>query len=298
MNPSSENASVSIFIRSGWAGRLSKAAGVTAAMAVLFCPAVPVCAVLRINQTAPAFALSDAAGRTVRFDEGNTTPTLLFFAKPGDTHTSETLSALRHMWGEEPELARGLTRYLLVSHVGADGQVRAIETMAGKDWRVLLDPNDRAYRDYLIIATPTLVLVGKSRRIEAAYAGYDLGLEDRLRRELARVLGVGLPPAARGEAPKADMSFQLGRRLFERGLWDHALPYYLKAKEEGPLTPQERCELAEIYIEINQPSEAIAILAPLEADKQVGERATLLLERARKTRVPATATPTPPKVAR
>jgi tetratricopeptide (TPR) repeat protein len=255
-------------------------------------------AVLQPGQDAPSFALKDTVGNVYHLDDKTSDPVLLLFAKPGDRHTTAALKALNNMFEKHPVLKQGLKRWVIISGSDAARQVEPIIVIAGGMWPILLDVKNDAYRAYRIIATPTVVVVGSNRRIEAINPGYDLGMEDTIRKALARVLSVSLPEGVLKESSKPNMILQMGRRMAARGLWERAAEYYAKAMEQEPLSLDAQIELAEIYLELQRVEEALKILNQISADSAGAARVKPLLKRAQAMKESCSETPKPPKVTR
>ncbi len=260
---------------------------------VLLGPAATALAVIQPGEPAPRLRLPDLAGRQHVIDGSTTDSLLMVFVKPDDHHTSAALAELGKMFTQWPQLGTGVRRLVVLSRVGDQLEPARRALAAHPGWTVLVDREDRAYRDYRMIATPTVVLVGPDRKVVAVHAGYDPGLIQDVRLELARLLGVELPATATGAPPPFSMELQLGRRMAARGLWERALHYYERAAEAGPLPPSARVELAVILIELERLDEAEALLTELGSKAPGAAAAARRLERAR-----AASPPPPPPVSR
>ncbi|MFH0794314.1 MAG: tetratricopeptide repeat protein, partial [bacterium] len=97
---------------------------------------------------------------------------------------------------------------------------------------------------------------------------------------------------------KPNFTLQMGRRMAARGLWDKALDYYLKAQTEEPLPAEAQIELAEIYLKLERPDQAIEILNRIPPEGPEAARVAPLMERARELKAAPTTGNKPPKVTR
>jgi hypothetical protein len=265
-------------------------------------PAGAAQAVIQPGEPAPPFTLQDLEGRTQCLDRQTSDVVLLLFVKPDDEHSSAALVDLMRMFERNPTLEAGLRRLMIVSRIGGR-EIESSPTLKffssfTSRWPVLLDRDDRLYRAYKIIATPTIVIVGPDRRAAAVHPGYDPGLIQDVRLELARVLGRELPVAATATPPPPNMHLQLGRRLAERGLWERALSYYRKAAEAGPLPDQARLEIARIYLKLERYEEAISAAGEIGPDSPLAEEAAAVADRARQAQKEEQPPPEPPRVVR
>ena len=255
-------------------------------------------AVLQPGQDAPLFDSVDNVGNVYHLDDKTSDPVLLLFAKPGDRHTTAAVKALNNMFEKHPVLKQDLKRWIILSGSDAARHVEPVNAAAGGMWPILLDMQNEAYRAYRIIATPTVVVVGRDRRIDAINPGYDLGMEDTIRKALARVLSVSLPEGVLKEPSKPNMMLQMGRRMAARGLWERAAYYYGKAMEQESLSVDAQIELAEIYLELQCVEESLKILNQISADPSGAARVKPVLKRARALKGRRSETPKPPKVTR
>jgi tetratricopeptide (TPR) repeat protein len=255
-------------------------------------------AVLQPGEEAPSFDLKDSAGNVYHLDKKSSDVVLLVFVRTRDNNTSAALLALNNMFEKLPMLEEGLRRWIIISGVDAAREVTPIAAIAGRRWHILLDAEDAAYRAYKIIAAPTVVIVGRNRKVEAINPGYDLGMEDHVRRALAQALSVSLPEAIVKQPEKPNMTLQMGRRLAARGLWDDALQYYTRAMEQEPLSAEAQLELARIYVELQRADDAVKILNQIPKDSPAAAHVAPLLERARALKENRLETLNPPKVTR
>jgi peroxiredoxin len=281
-------------------GLLSMTVAISSALVMLITmlPVSYALAVLQPGQKAPSFELKDRADNVYRLDKKTSEPVLLVFVKPGDRHSSAALQALDNMVENLPSLKEGLWRWIIVSRIDTLKQAESVASITGPSWPLLLDLNDKVYKDYKIIATPTVVIVGRDRRVEAINPGYDLGMEDNIRKALARVLSVTLPEVVSKQPTKPNMNLQMGRRMAARGLWEKSLDYYTKAMEEEPLSAEALVELSGIYLELGRAEDAIRTLNQISADSPLSTRVDHLLERARALKEKRHETAKPPKVTR
>jgi tetratricopeptide (TPR) repeat protein len=289
------------------AHQLSHERGVLARVKVVVCMAIMLItilpaslaeAVLQVGENAPLFTLPDSTGHVLYLDKKTSEPVLLVFVSSHDRYTSSALDALNDMFKKHPILEQGLRRWIILSGADAARHVEQIKAIAGSAWPILIDAQNEVHRTYKIIATPTVVVVGKQRRVEAVNPGYDLGMEDALRKALAQALSVKLPEAVLKQPPKPNMMLQLGRRMAARGLWEHALRYYIKAMEQEPLSPDAQLELAEIYLEMERPEDALKILNEIPTDSPAAERVGPLRKRIQALKERGAETPKPPEITR
>ena len=194
-------------------------------------PAQAALAVLQPGDPAPPFVLKDTQGRSQRLDTSSTSPTLMVFIKPVDRYSIEAIKSLDDLFKRRPELGQGLTRWIVCSRMSAPAEAAAIARTAGTQWTVLLDSDDRIYERYRIIATPTVVLVGRDRTVKAANPGYDPNMENFLHEAIAKVLGLPLPKALPSQMPKSAMSIQMARRMASRGQYERA-PHLLRTSRK------------------------------------------------------------------
>lgn len=226
-------------------------------------------AALSPGERAPDFVLKDRDGRTVRYDVSITTPTLFLSLKPNEMYTSPTLGILANIFSKYPQLTRGLNRWIVVSRYQGERDLAFLDGMPLKEWVVLLDPDDVFYKGYKIIATPTITLVGSDHIVAAVHPGYDPSMAQDTRLAIAKVTGAQLPRTVSATPTKPNMTLEMARRLASRGLWDRAIHYYEKAKDEGPLAPEVQLEIAEAYLKMREPEKALEILkgvSPKEVD--------------------------------
>jgi len=251
--------------------------------AALALPAAGARAVIDVGETAPAFQLEDVRGRAHALDGQSSVPLVLVFAMPEDLYTSRALADLDAMFARDRALGVGLRRWVIFSRIRSGDTLARIQAVAKAHpaWTVLLDRRDAPYRDYWIVATPTVVLVGPDHKVAATHPGYDPALEQDVRLALARLLGVTLPEAATGTPAPPDMRLQMARRLAERGLYDRALPFYLKIAESGPLPPEAQLELAEVYLGLARLDEARALLDQAPKEGPLAARAAQIAARVR-----------------
>lgn len=270
-------------------------------VAVLVMTMLPVSfaqAVLQPGQDAPPLDLKESSGIVYHLDEKTSEPVLLVFARSQERYTTASLQALNDIFDKHPKLEQGLKRWVIFSGGDAAQGIEHIRSIAGQRWAIMLDPKNEMYQKYKIVATPTVVLVGQDRRIKAVNPGYDLGMENNVQNALAQVLSVSLPEALLKQPPKPNMMLQMGRRMAARGLWERAVEYYGKAMEHGPLSVDAQLELAQIYLEMERPDEAMRILNQIPSDSPAMARAEPLLKRARALKEKASETPQPPKIIR
>ena len=83
-----------------------------------------------------------------------------------------------------------------------------------------------------------------------------------------------------------------------RGLWHKALLYYLRVAETEELSPEIELELAEIYVELEQPDKALEILHQIPPGASERDQAAILIKRAMALKEERKDTPKPPKVTR
>ena len=284
--------------RRAWRG-LGRLALRLALWAALALPAAGARAVIGVGETAPSFTLQGLDGQVHAQDEKTSGNLLLLFIKPEERYTTETLASLDHIFTRIPQLARNLRRWIVVSRIqpGVDLGPLKKTLQASPGWNVLLDEDDALYNAYRIIATPTTVLVGSDRRVKATHPGYDPGLEQDVRLALAEQEGGTLPPTATRPAAPPDLQLQMGRRLAALGIYDRALKYYEQALNKGPLPPEVQLELAEVYLGLNRPDQAIQTLQAIPKDSPAAARVGPLLEQANKLKAGhPEATPRPPRI--
>jgi thioredoxin-like negative regulator of GroEL len=197
-----------------------------------------------------------------------------------------------------PGLRNGLNRWIVVSRYDPETDEAFLEHMRNKDWLTLLDPDSTFYVDYKIIATPTVTIAGAAGKVTAVHPGYDPGMIQDVRIELADLLGVTLPKAVSGAIEAPNMNLQMARRLAARGLYQRALSYYEKAAESGPLSPAAQLEIAEVYLKAGKPQEALKILAPLSVEQVDPDRLNALREQAKELQRSDSGELTPPKIYR
>lgn len=234
---------------------LQFAAFALVAMACLRAPA-QTHAMIEVGAEAPVIHLPDANGQAWSFDRVSTAPILLVFVKANDHYTSDAFSTIGQMLKDNPKLAENVKRWVVLSHAPENGQWKLANEPIPADWTVLLDEKMKAYVDYNIIATPTIFVIDGQREIFTAHAGYDTGIAQHLRLDLARLLGVTLPSAAIEKPPRPNMNLMIARRLAKRELWESALGYYQKAMAEEPLSDGVLCEVVEIYIQMDDTQNA------------------------------------------
>ena len=255
-------------------------------------------AVLTPGEPAPSVALKDIRGDLHTLDARTTAPTLLLFTKPGDRHTSEALAALNDLFAKHPGLRKDLRLWTVVSRMDGAAKAALARQPAPPEWTLLLDEADAAYRAYRIVATPTVVLVGRTQTVEAVNPGYDLGMEGRMTGEVARVMGFALPAPAPEKASRARMYVLMAGRMAARGLWEQALAHYEQAARDEPLPPDASLGMARACIEVGQLDRAETILRELPADAVDPEQVTLLTNRVRVLREAKPEPGQPPRVTR
>lgn len=236
-------------------------------------------AVLTPGEAPPPLALKDIQGELHTLDSKTTTPVLLLFTKLDDRHTSEALAALNNLFQKHPDLKENLRLWMIVSRMEGAAKTALAHQPLTPEWTLLLDETDVAYHAYRIVATPTVVLVGRNHLVEAVNPGYDLGMEDHMIKELARVMGVPLQAPTSEKSSKARMYLQMGRRMAARGLWEQALTHYQQVAKEEPLSPESELELAAIFIELRQLENAEEILKRLQTDPGFASRVAPLMAR-------------------
>jgi tetratricopeptide (TPR) repeat protein len=231
------------------------------------------------GEAATPLSLKDARGELHTLDSKTSGPALLLFTKPDDRHTSEALVALNDMLLKHPDLKKGLHLWVIASRMEGAAKTTLAPQLLAPGWTLLLDEADVAYHAYRIVATPTVVLVGRTQTIEAVNPGYDLGMEDHMTTELARVMGVTLQEPSSEKASKARMYVMMGRRMAARGLWEQALAHYEQAEKEEPLTPDAKLDMARSCIEVGQLDQAEEILNNLPADAVDSKQVAVLKDR-------------------
>lgn len=259
----------------------SPTAGVGLWMAIgLGClPAWAASALIAPGRAAPVFRLPDATGvEHELFAAGEVT--LIVFAKLIDRDTPSALDALDAALAKNEKLVLGVRRCLVFSRFEADEFASRGNELDRANWKVRLDPEDHAYRAYGIIATPSVVIVGKDGKIAAVHPGYDPGLAEHTRHALAKALGVNLPRSAVSTFPRPDLNIVMGRRLAGRKLWDRALPYYERARQTGKLSDGAILELSEVYIELDRAKDALSALDAISKESKLYGAALALIKRA------------------
>ena len=258
--------------------RLLRFAARIVLLSMMTLPAVAARAVIDVGEKAPAFKLTDLAGEVHTQDDAATTPLMLVFVKPDEKFTSETLHALDRMFLQTPDLGKGLRRMIVISRINPGDKLEHLRDVLKihKSWPALLDNDDMAYKAYHIIATPTMVMVGKDQKVAATHPGYDPGMEQAVRLALAKMLDVKLPEAATSKPAPPNMNLQMGRHLAKRGLYERALTYYEKAAKEAPLPPQSLVDLADIYLNLNELDKAGLVIDTLAAMPSMAAEATKL----------------------
>jgi tetratricopeptide (TPR) repeat protein len=226
--------------------------------------ATEVPAAIEVGAHAPMLDLVNEKGQQVIVGESFTSPTLFLFMKASDRYSSETIHALNEVFIKSPAIKDGVSRVAVFTRVKPGEVPPTLEFLRESEWTVLYDMKDAAFHDYLIIATPTTVLVGSDSIVAATHPGYDAGLANDVRLSIAKVTHVEVPSTASTKAEKPNMALQMGRRLVQRGLWERALPYYEKAGQEGDLSAAAQLELARILVELDRKDEATKILDSLE----------------------------------
>jgi hypothetical protein len=268
----------------------------TVAAALL--PAEAALAVLQPGDPAPPFVLKDVEGHAARLDSSSTSPTILVFVKPGDKYTSDALESLDELFGRRPELAQGLIRWIVCSRMSEPKEAEPIARIAGPRWMVLLDSDDRIYEKYRIVATPTVVLVGRDRLVKAANPGYDPNMENYLHEAIAKVMGLPMPRVLPAEMPKSEMSIQMGRRMAARGQYERALAYYKQAAQAEKLSPEVELEMAAAEVEARLWVEAEEILGRWRGDPRFSDRVADLQKRMETLKANKGAAPKAPSVTR
>jgi len=255
-------------------------------------------AALTPGEKAPDFELRTRRGQMVRYDASVTSPALFLSVKPAERYTSQTLSALNETFEKFPQLGNGLFRWIVVSRIEGEDETLFHNGEWTEGWGVLLDPDDTFYKDYRIIATPTITVVGEDHVVVAVHPGYDTGMVQHVRIALAKLLGVELPQTVTQKAEKPNFNLQLARRMAQRGLWDKALMYFEKAMEQGPLPPEALLELAESQIEVGQAKEALETLDSIPDGSVDPSRIESLKSRAQKLDTRDQEPNQPPKIFR
>lgn len=250
-------------------------------------------AVLLPGEQAPPIAVTDGQGNSVSLDIPSTNSLLLVFIKPGDRYTSETLHALDRVLNEYPPLAAKIDPTIIISRSSGAPDGGEVAITVSDRWRILWDAEDRTYRSYKIIATPTVVLVGPDGTVEAVNPGYDTDMSRRMRSAMAHLTGVNIEPASRPAPP--NLTLQMARRMASRGLWDSALEYYRKS---GDSTSATLVEMALIHLEIEQFAEAEAILNQLRALPGMASQVEALQKQIDLKKAGSSSAPAPPKVVR
>jgi peroxiredoxin len=233
-------------------------------------------AILQVGDEAPAFELKDVRGALHKLEQ-TSRPLLLVFVKIEDRNTSTALGELTSLLRREPEFDAGVERWIIVTRMTDSQKLTPTLAHMPAPWQVLFDRDDETYRGYKIIATPSYVVVAPDRKVAAVHPGYDPGMMQQLRLELARILKISLSPAERGEQPEApDMNLGMARRLAARHMWDEALDFYAKAAAHKPLAPADVLTLSQIHLEINQPAEALRLLDTLSTNTAVADKVARL----------------------
>jgi tetratricopeptide (TPR) repeat protein len=252
-------------------------------------------AALKAGEDAPALRLRDWKGELHSIDRQTSATLLLVFCAPDDRYSEKAFEALSHMSARHPGIVKDVRRAVVVPGLeGSNGLISTVKK-AGESWLLLRDEDGKAFGDFKIVVTPTAMVVGADGKVKFVNPGYDLAMEDRVRKALALEEGAALPSAASSKPAKPDMDLQMGRRMAARGLWDSALAFYKKVEGRGELTLDSQMELAEIYIELERPEEALAILSRVDS---AASRRDDLIGRARKLQSGAQEPAAPPKVVR
>ncbi|MCL5270030.1 MAG: tetratricopeptide repeat protein [bacterium] len=258
-------------------------------------------AALARGDDAPVLDLKDAGGEARKLDATTTDTVLLLFLKPGDRDTSATIGALDAMLAKSPPVPGKLRRWAVLSRMDNPAQQTApINRRLGPNWTLLLDAADKAYHEYKIIATPTVMVIGPDRKVAEVNPGYDPAMENRIRLALGKAGAIQLSRWATEAPPKPNMELQLARRLASRGLYDSALNYYRQSIAKTPATDDVKLEMAAIHIRVNQPDEALKLTGEIAAGSPLAPRAAQLRGEALKLKAGAAPaqSPQPPKVVR
>lgn len=250
-----------------------------AALAVLLTGLLHAAGPLKAGDLAPTL---DASGVvTVRprdRDDATTRPMTLIFVKPDDAHSAQAIAAVDAVHTRIPRTALESETIVIISRVG-DSQ-RFDQKVIPDGWEILSDNEDALYRNYRVIATPTVVIVGRDGKLLALHPGYSPSLADAVRHDLIRAID-GEDAFKAATPTPGIMKVQMGRALARRGLWDRALSYYIEAARQQPLPPDILLEQAAIYIELKKPAEAILILDSLPPGAANPETVSELRKRAR-----------------
>jgi hypothetical protein len=220
---------------------------------MLVLPASAARAVIDVGAAAPPFTLDALGGSTRGYDPASTTPLMLVFVKLDDKYTSDALASLDEMFADMPALGRGLERWMIAARLRPGDDLARLKAIvaAHPGWTALLDRTDKTYFGYGIVATPTVVVIGREGKIAVTHPGFDLGMRQSVRLALAGLMGVALPTTATQTPEPPDMRLQMARRLAERRLYARALPFYRQLADAGALTGQARLEMADIYLQLN-----------------------------------------------
>ncbi|MCB2153751.1 tetratricopeptide repeat protein [bacterium] len=254
-------------------------------------------ALIKVGMKAPPLLVEGTDGEVDLCDQATTSPLLLLFLKPEDRYAAQTVQAIEDLFTRFPMVREGYRRAVIYSRFTRENKSEIPETM-GPDWPVYRDIDDKAYHDYNIIATPSIVIVDETQHIAAVQPGYDHSMPEWLLTSLAGVLDVQLPEAVTKKPERPNMALQMGRRMAERGLWQRAAKYYAKAAEEQALSTEAQIELAGIHLELGEKAEALAIIDALPEEAKGSDEVAALRQRATKQEPRQEELGAPPKVNR
>lgn len=201
---------------------------------------------LKRGMIPPPIALPDLDGREVRTAElGDRTVVLVF----GELYHGKTLAAcadLRSILESETLAGQPITPLLIVARDVSGEELRATAAREDITFRILHDPQRRAFGDYRVAVIPSVVVVDPSGRVVHAMAGYldrfrdiagdailfSAGLlgEDTFQ----RTLHPDTSAAMSEEQARASRLTNLGRQLVRRGLAEAARDKFGEALELVP----------------------------------------------------------------
>jgi hypothetical protein len=232
--------------------------GLIAALLLLAFPATA--ERLAVGDAAPRLSAPGVEVAVACEDDGTTRPMVLLFLKPGDMHAGDAIDALAAINARHERFAKETRTFVIFSRLKDAGNPALPDQP--KNWRVLFDRKDALYHAYGIIATPTVVVVGKDGRVAGFHPGYSSALAHAVARDLIVALDGEGALNKPGPTPGI-MKLQMGRALARRGLWEKALVYYQQAASEQPLPREAMVELAGIHLELGEAGETLRILDEL-----------------------------------